>query len=111
MSKRRFSQRMGIRHVVVAIDGMVEEEKSSRESDDADHHDPYYSNEFNEEQFPRNRRDLATGFIENGVSLTDPGLSHPHRHNDEGRKSVTESRLNSDREFGATDSRFFSSWD
>jgi hypothetical protein len=64
-------------HGNVTLSGIVEEKKSSRDSDEAGRRGQYFSNEFNEEQSPRNRSGLATGFIGNGVSLTDPGSVFP----------------------------------
>ena len=108
-------------HGNVTLNGIAEEEKSSRDPDEAGRQEQIFSDEFNEEQSPRTRRGLTTGFIGNGVSLTDPesvyqssgdvrfpreSLHPPQRHNDEGRKSVTDPRLQSNRELGATDSRF-----
>ena len=108
-------------HGNVTLNGIAEEEKSSRDPDEAGRREQFFSDEFNEEQSPRTRRGLTTGFIGNGVSLTDPefvyqssgdvrfpreSLHPPQRHNDEGRKSVTDPRLHSNRELGATDSRF-----
>ncbi len=59
-------------HGNVTLGGTFEEEKSSRDPDEADRLGQHFSTEFNEEQSPRSRRILATGFIGNGVSLTDP---------------------------------------
>ena len=47
-------------HGNVTLGGTFEEEKSSRDPDEADRLGQHFSNEFNEEQSPRNRHDLAT---------------------------------------------------
>jgi hypothetical protein len=97
-------------HGNVTLGGTFEDEKSDRDSDETDRQGQYFSTEFNDERSPRSQRIPETGFMNSGISLTEPrsafqssgsggiqqeSLPNPQRHTDGDRRLVTDSRPDS----------------